>query len=124
MATFRPLRILLLLVALCALVAHGVPLAQQGENFVTAVTVATVTVKPTQTTPTRVSEAGNSEIVGYVPKPDRRGTVGIITSCIITLFLCVSLGYKECGTPAFLMRPRRIKSPNCVRRIYCAASFH
>ena len=36
----------------------------------------------------------------------------------------VALGYKECGTPAFLMRLRLIKSPNCVRRIYCAASFH
>ncbi|KAI5846653.1 hypothetical protein BZA05DRAFT_476009 [Tricharina praecox] len=96
MSTFRPLRILFLLLVLCAIAAYSVPLAQDGENFVLTVTAATVTVRPSTATraPQPASTAHQQSdleenIVKYVANPRRRGTVGIIMSCILTLFLCV-----------------------------------
>ena len=92
MPTF-PIRILLLVLALCAIAAYGVPLAQEGGDFVVTVTASTV-VGPTATripeaTTTGEQQATAGEIVAYIANPRRRGTVGIIMSCVLTLFLCV-----------------------------------
>ena len=95
MLTFRPLRILLLLLALCAIAAYCVPLAQEGGDTVVIVTATTVV--PATATSTGLPQSTSEHqrtwlgelLVPFVPTPKRRGTVGIIMSCVLTLFLCV-----------------------------------
>lgn len=66
------------------------PFAQQGDDFVATVTVATVTIQPTQASLTAgAAEPTAKGLLSYLPEPDRRGTMDIILSCVVTLFLCI-----------------------------------
>ena len=96
MPTLPLLRILFTL-ALFAIIAYCVPLAQQGGDPVESFTAVTGTVLPTGATTTGVPEptpAGDLQsdgerVVRWIPNPSRRGTMGILTSCGLTLILCV-----------------------------------
>jgi len=84
MPAFHPLRILFLLIALCTIVAHSAPLAQQDPDLV-EVTTFTGSPEPTST----AKQQPGPEFVGFVFGNTRRDTVGILMSCSLTLFLCV-----------------------------------